>query len=290
MPFWLFAAELGAFLAVSIAAGLGSLWVTARLVKARPGALRLLAAWVALLLLGVGTALPDLLGLAPHPGLDVALALLWLTAYVTIIKVPLRLRWLRTLAACALHGVISLVAALALTAAVNATVFKSFRVPTAGMAPTINAGERFLVDRLSTPRRWDPIVFEAPADPGVLYIQRLVGLPGETIEIVGGEVTVNGRVVPRPRDLAWIAYGGQPLHDLPCRGGTGSPITLGPDEHYVLGDNTTASMDSRYWPPPAGGGTQQGTLHTRAIIGIARAVYAPVGKARVLDASDRTAP
>src|SRR5438445_4053609 len=69
------------------------------------------------------------------------------------------------------------------------------------------AGDRILVDKLGPPRRWDPVVFRYPTDIHTNYLHRLVGLPGETVEIIGGDVFIDGSREAKPfgvaRDL-WI--------------------------------------------------------------------------------------
>ncbi len=63
-------------------------------------------------------------------------------------------------------------------------------------------GDRILCDKLVRPRRWDVAVFRAPHDPEVNFIKRLVGLPGETIQIAGGEVLIDGELAAKPWDAA----------------------------------------------------------------------------------------
>jgi signal peptidase I len=102
------------------------------------------------------------------------------------------------------------------------------------------------------PRRGDVVIFEYPRDISRDFIKRVVGLPGETVEVIGGKVYVNGKLMPEP-------FGPNPgSYDAP-------PVTVGPDEVYVMGDNRNNSSDSHIW----------GTLPQKLIIGKALASYWP---------------
>ncbi len=146
------------------------------------------------------------------------------------------------------------------------------------------AGDHVFVDRVRwnffPPRRGQVIVFST-ADiptlpPGMHYIKRLVGLPGETISIDPPNVLVDGVEVHRPASIERIAsrspgYAGYALADSrstdPCVLRTpGDSITLADDQYLALGDNTLNSKDSRYW-----GGAPQPNL-----VGPAVFVYWPV--------------
>ncbi|PMQ01310.1 MAG: signal peptidase I [Dictyoglomus sp. NZ13-RE01] len=111
-------------------------------------------------------------------------------------------------------------------------------IPTGSMIPTLNEGEAVLVVRIPyyfrEPRRGEIIVFKYPLDPSKEYVKRLIGLPGDRVEIKNGEVYVNGQklvedYVKRKSD---DNYG---------------PITVPKDSYFVLGDNRPVSVDSRYW-------------------------------------------
>ncbi len=161
-----------------------------------------------------------------------------------------RTRWLTgTLASLAL--------VLLLLHAVRTWVLTPFGIVSSSMEPTLRGGgggrapDLVLVNRLaysrSGPARWDIVAFASAADPAAArqdeeVVKRVVGLPGETVEIHGGEVTINGEVPPRPPELKEIHY---------VRSGTFAqdPIRLGPDEYFVLGDNSYVSFDSRRFGP-----------------------------------------
>ncbi len=87
-----------------------------------------------------------------------------------------------------------------------------------------------------TPDRGDVVIFEYPRDPSRDFIKRVIGLPNETVEVRAGQVYVDGVLVPEP-------FGPNPgSYNAP-------PITVGPDEVYVMGDNRNNSSDSHLWGP-----------------------------------------
>lgn len=107
------------------------------------------------------------------------------------------------------------------------------------MYPTLSDGDSLIVDKLtyqfSNPKRFDVVVFPFRYQEDVYYIKRVIGLPGETVQIMEGRIYINGR--PLEED-----YGQGSME----KGGLASePITLGEDEYFVLGDNRNNSSDSR---------------------------------------------
>jgi signal peptidase I len=114
--------------------------------------------------------------------------------------------------------------------------------------------DRFLVAKFLTPRRWDLIVFRYPEEPSILYVKRLIGLPGEEITIRDGQVWANGIVLTPPEHIREIKYlskiddWGEPLWGSPER-----PAKLAHDEYFVLGDFSSQSKDSRLWEHGAPG-------------------------------------
>lgn len=150
---------------------------------------------------------------------------------------------------------------------------EAFIMPTKSMVPTLNPGDRFIAHKRLTPRRWDLVVFHPPVDPKKVFVQRVVGLPGEKVEIVGGEVRINDVPITRPG-------GTQPYLgrvEMGNNGCEGHAIVLGPDEYYMLGDNTTISYDSRWWTVGAPG-HQLGAVPASDVVGVVTTLYWPLAR------------
>ncbi len=129
------------------------------------------------------------------------------------------------------------------------------------MEPTIKAGEFVTSEYLrSSPNRWDVIIFEAPVGTGK-WMSRVVGLPGETVDIKAGELVINGSVVPRPARLRIGSYE-IPRTDLAPAAPTSIalPYKIRPGHYFMLGDNVSNSLDSRYW-----GGLPESDIVSRVI-------------------------
>ena len=107
------------------------------------------------------------------------------------------------------------------------------------MEPTLQSGDSLWINmlayRFGDPERYDIIVF--PYQDEVHYIKRIIGLPGETVQISEtGDISINGELLKEPIKFDRIRDNGI----------AANPITLGPDEYFVLGDNRNNSRDSRY--------------------------------------------
>ena len=107
------------------------------------------------------------------------------------------------------------------------------------MENTLSHGDNLIVDkityRFSEPKRYDIIVFPFRYEENVYYIKRIIGLPGETIQIQDGEIYIDGEIL-------YESYGREVMKSA---GLAAEPITLGDDEYFVLGDNRNDSTDSR---------------------------------------------
>jgi len=136
------------------------------------------------------------------------------------------------------------------------------------MENTLSNGDNLIVDkisyRFSDPQRYDIIVFPFRFEEHVYYIKRIIGLPGETIQIIDGYVYVDGELLPE-------VYGREVMKSA---GLAADPITLGDDEYFVLGDNRNDSSDSR--DPGVG------MIHRKDIIGRAWVRIWPLSKIGVL--------
>lgn len=120
------------------------------------------------------------------------------------------------------------------------------------MVPNFQSGEFVLSDKVSykfgDPKRGDIVVFHAPdaancpKGTGCDFIKRVLGLPGESIEVHDDGVWVNGQKIPEP-------YIPEEFETLPGPATKGKTIVLGPNEYFVSGDNRPYSSDSRAWGP-----------------------------------------
>jgi signal peptidase I len=153
--------------------------------------------------------------------------------------------------------IITIIAALAIFLILQVTI-GSFKVYGTSMLPSIQHGEYIMVNKATyffhEPYRGDIIVFHSPRSPGSDLIKRIIGLPGDTVEVKNDKVFVNGTPVVEPYILEQPKYQ-YPLQEVP------------ENYYFVLGDNRNNSADSHtgwflpqeniigkawvsYWPPP----------------------------------------
>lgn len=140
----------------------------------------------------------------------------------------------------------------------QAYLVKPFQIPSESMMPTIDPGDRILVNRLAyrtgTVQRGDIIVFKAPIDPGVDFVKRVIAIAGDTVEVRRGQVIVNGQLQDEPYIKAEerTNFAAQKVPEGAV---------------FVMGDNRANSEDSRFWPVP--------WLNVDDIIGKAFLIYWP---------------
>lgn len=131
-------------------------------------------------------------------------------------------------------------------------IVQPFVVSGESMESTFDSGEYLLVDELSyhftNPARGDVLIFKYPKDKSKYFIKRVIGLPGETVEIKNNIVTIKNKENPKgfslTEDFLDPKYKNSP-NFLP----NDITMTLKDTEYYVLGDNRLMSSDSRYWGP-----------------------------------------
>jgi signal peptidase I len=134
--------------------------------------------------------------------------------------------------------------ALLIVIPIRSFVFQPFFVRGQSMEPNFENGDYLIIDEISyyfnEPQRGEVVVFKYPNDPSQRYIKRIVGLPGETIEIKSGQVLIFDQEGSQILDESdYLDSSVQTLGD--------SKVTLSKDEYFVLGDNRYASSDSRRW-------------------------------------------
>ena len=128
-----------------------------------------------------------------------------------------------------------------------------YKIPASSLIPTIMAGDLIVTLKVwSTEnlKRRDMIVFPYPPDPSINYIKRVIGLPGERLEIANDQVFINGELIDEPyayfEPKERSSRQAQGLTDLPPVSRFG-PIVIPEGKLFVMGDNRYNSADSRYW-------------------------------------------
>jgi signal peptidase I len=157
----------------------------------------------------------------------------------------------------------SLVIAVILALFVRTWVFQAFKIPTGSMEPNLLVGDHLIVNKMqyaptltaferaimpSRPiHRGDIIVFKFPQDPGRDFIKRVIGLPGDRLELHRKVVYINGK----PLDEPYAHFLEPPSTDGPPRTDDlreeYGPVTVPPHQYFMMGDNRDNSEDSRYW-------------------------------------------
>jgi signal peptidase I len=157
-----------------------------------------------------------------------------------------------------------LLIALVLALVLRTWVAEPRFIPSTSMAPTLHIGDRLVVDKLSyhwrSPRRGDIVVFRPPQslqkegyDSHQAFIKRVIGEPGDTLQVIRGQVFLNGQPLIEPYILEPPRY-------------QTSPLVVPPDSLLVFGDNRNNSNDSHVWGP----------LPQKNLIGLARFRFWPL--------------
>ena len=173
-----------------------------------------------------------------------------------------------------------LMAVLLCTVLLRTYVIQSFYIPSPSMVPTLQVGDRIMVNKLSydlhTVHRGDIVVFKRPPLEEQDFpdlVKRVIGLPGETISTKDGHVYINGRLLPEP----WLpagpqSYTGALPDDQHQQYNMPGPVHIPAGEYFVMGDNRTDSEDSRFFGP----------IPKSLIVGRAVAVVWPLSQAKGL--------
>jgi signal peptidase I len=140
-----------------------------------------------------------------------------------------------------------IVVAILISLPIRYFIVEPFIVNGASMDPTFSTGQFLLVDRLSyrfeNPERGDVIVFKYPNNPSVYYIKRIIGLPGETIDIETGKVNIKNASGTILETLS------EPYVSTSHISSDSKTTTLSKTQYFVMGDNRIQSSDSRIWGP-----------------------------------------
>ena len=154
----------------------------------------------------------------------------------------------------------ALLTAVVLALFVRTFVFQAFQIPTGSMEPNLLVGDHLIVnkmifaptvtaaERAMLPgreiRRGDVIVFKYPEEPERDFIKRVIGLPGERLEVRKRKVYINDQPVEDP--FAHLPPTSRPLTDADLRQSYG-PVTVPAGQYFMMGDNRDNSQDSRFW-------------------------------------------
>jgi signal peptidase I len=166
--------------------------------------------------------------------------------------------------------------ALLIALVVRTLLLQAFKIPSSSMENTLLVGDHIFVNkfiygyhvpytkgrilRFSTPKRGDIIVFVFPEDPSKDFIKRVIGVPGDTVEVRRKSVFVNGL----PLDEAYTRFAdGQESEPLVRNRDSMLPVRVPEGKLFVMGDNRDRSYDSRFW----------GFVDMDAVIGKALFIY-----------------
>lgn len=138
-----------------------------------------------------------------------------------------------------LEGILHILAVVLIASFIINYVGQRTEVSGRSMEPMLQDGDQLIVDKLSyrfkDPTRYDIIVFPYKYEPNTYYIKRIIGLPGEMVQIVDGKVEINGEILDEAYGNEVMDYSGIAIEK----------IILGENEYFVLGDNRNNSSDSR---------------------------------------------
>ncbi|MEG6615316.1 signal peptidase I [Peptococcaceae bacterium 1198_IL3148] len=154
----------------------------------------------------------------------------------------------------------SVVIAVVLAIVIRMFVIEPFYIPSGSMEPTLMVNDRIIVSKLSyhfeQPEYGDIVVFKYPMDTSRNFVKRLIGEPGDTVELKDSKLYINGEAMPEsflPAGLQYDNFG---------------PIEVPAGQYFMLGDNRNNSEDSRYW----------GFLPEDLIVGKAVFIYWPLDR------------
>ncbi|MBP7216703.1 MAG: signal peptidase I [Candidatus Omnitrophica bacterium] len=179
----------------------------------------------------------------------------------------------------------SIIVALILAMIIRTFIVQAFKIPTGSMRQTLLEGDVILVNKflygakipftdlrlpkVRDPLRGDVIVFIYPENPKKDFIKRLVGLPGETVEIKNGTIYINDKPLLDAAFSQRYYYNNNRLDSFAAEG---QKIIIPKDSYFVLGDNSASSQDSRYW----------GFVPHKNILGKALVIYWPPQRIRLI--------
>lgn len=153
---------------------------------------------------------------------------------------------------------VSLTVDYSLSNAVKENIIKPFCIPTGSMEPTLLAGDYLLSNQLyfstHNPARGEVVIMRYPRNEKIVYIKRIIGMPGDTLEIINKKVYINHHEIDEPYIRAMDP---EVQFQISVRRDNYGPVIIPSDEYFVMGDYRDNSLDSRAW----------GTVKRHQIIG-----------------------
>lgn len=161
----------------------------------------------------------------------------------------------------------SLVIAVVLALIIRTFILQPFYIPTGSMEPNLMVQDHIIVNKIGyrfwEPQRGDIVVFRFPKDPSKDFVKRLIGLPGDKVEIRKSKLYINGNLVPEKYLPAGLEFG------------SFGPTVIPENSYFMMGDNRNNSDDSRSW----------GVLPRENVIGKAVLIYWPLNRIHLLTGS-----
>lgn len=155
---------------------------------------------------------------------------------------------------------------------IRENVVQAFKIPSGAMQPTLIPKDRILADKSAykdaSPQRGDIVVFKYPEDPSRDFIKRVVGLPGESLEIREGKIYINGQMLSGSSKIAEIYY-----YNRGPNAQQGQAVDIPAGHYFVMGDNSQSSHDSRFW----------GFVPEENLIGKAYKIYYPFARSGAIE-------
>ncbi|WP_129125850.1 signal peptidase I [Geomonas oryzae] len=154
----------------------------------------------------------------------------------------------------------SIIIAVLLALVIRTFIVQAFKIPSGSMEDTLAIGDHLLVNKfiygtkipftdteilkLRDPKQGDVIVFQYPEDPSKDFIKRVIGVPGDVVEVKNKRVYVNGKLYANPHEVHKEAdLIPKEMNPRDFR----DPVTVPPNSYFVMGDNRDRSYDSRFW-------------------------------------------
>jgi signal peptidase I len=220
---------------------------------------------------GFSKLLDGVLKQSPGIGMLATLLTIFVSQFTALVifKEMFKLSWGRAFGPWGASLAIEIIYGMLLICIVEPRFSQSFVIPTNSMNPTLVPGDRFFVNKVVAPRRWDLVAYHSNGRGSPVFCKRLLGLPGERIRFDGERLYINDRLEESPSALhghyAGRSTGMRLVQD-------GKTLQLGPGEFFFIGDDLDNSFDSRL----------EGPTDRANLVGVAELLYWPFTRAGFL--------